>query len=454
MSRIVRSSKFRHVFGEGSKKENCYDNVKANKGAWDSNKAKANNKYVGLIWESRGGGSFAVMNNEKTGKYTSDIPLFNGHKAAVLDIDTSRFNDQLWASVSEDGNGRIWSVPNGGMTASISDPVQTLLGHKRKVGTVDFHPTADNILATSSTDFTVKIWDIESGSCAKTVSGHADIIQSVAWSRNGSQMVTACKDKKVRVFDPRSESVAHEFDGHPGVKGSRAIFIGGGNGVDEKIYAVGFSKSSDRSFSIHDARNPSNPLVKQNIDTSSGILMPFYDFDTQLLFLAGKGDGNIRYYELVNEAPYIHYIADYKSSTPQLGMAMRPKTACDIPSCEIASFLKVTNNCVEPIHFTVPRKSEMFQDDIFPDTAGPEPSLTAAAWLGGENKDPILISLETGFVPREKPEFKPTTTVEVKEEKPKTELEWKQEVEALTKRVAFLEAELVKRDARIKELEH
>lgn len=29
--------------------------------------------------------------------------------------------------------------------------------------------------------------------------------------------------------------------------------------------------------------------------------MPFFDEDTSVLFLAGKGDGNIRYYEIVNE---------------------------------------------------------------------------------------------------------------------------------------------------------
>jgi len=35
---------------------------------------------------------------------------------------------------------------------------------------------------------------------------------------------------------------------------------------------------------------------------------------------------------------------------------------------------------------------------------------------------------------------------------PKTEAEWRDEVNALTKRVAYLEAEIAKKDARIKEL--
>jgi len=38
----------------------------------------------------------------------------------------------------------------------------------------------------------------------------------------------------------------------------------------------------------------SQPLVTESIDCSSGVLFPFYDHDTKIVFLAGKGDGNVR----------------------------------------------------------------------------------------------------------------------------------------------------------------
>ena len=448
MSRIVRQSKFRHVFGTGSKQEQSYANVSPSKGAWDSNKVKASNKFVGLIWEARGGGSFAVIPNEQVGKLPANYPLVAGHKGNVLDIDFSPFNDHVVASVSEDGNGRVWSIPQGGLTQNLVEPAQSLIGHRRKVGTVNFHPTANNILATSSTDYSVKIWDIEKGTAVFDVAGHSDIINNVSWNRLGTSLVTTCKDKKVRLVDPRQQRITGEYDDHPGVKGSRAIWLGS----RETIFGVGFSKTSDRVFAIYDPRNLAAPVVKQNIDTSAGILMPFYDNDTGLLFLGGKGDGNIRYYEIVDERPFIHYVADYKSSVPQLGLALKPKTAVDVSSCEVASLLKVTNDTVEPIHFCVPRKSEMFQDDIYPPTPGPDPALTAAEWIAGQTKEPTLISLEGGFVAKEKPEFAPSEVQKEEVAKPKTEVEWKNEVDALQKRVAYLEAELVKRDAKIREL--
>ena len=38
-------------------------------------------------------------------------------------------------------------------------------------------------------------------------------------------------------------------------------------------------------------------------------------------------------------------------------------------------------------------QSELFQEDLFPDTKGDEPSLTADEWLEGKDADPKLISL-------------------------------------------------------------
>lgn len=41
----------------------------------------------------------------------------------------------------------------------------------------------------------------------------------------------------------------------------------------------------------------------------------------------------------------------------------------------------------------------MFQDDLYPDTAGPEAALEAEDWFEGKNGDPIPISLKHGYVP-------------------------------------------------------
>jgi len=213
MSRIVRSSKYRHVFGTVAKKENCYDELKPTRSAWDADFITANPLYFAVCWDSAGGGAVAVLPwasaLSANGKVNPNLPLITGHKGAVLDIAFNPFNDNLLASVSEDCTAKIWGIPEGGLKEHMTEPLQTLNGHKRKVGTCKFNPVANNILCTTSTDFSVKIWDIEKGNAPLTVDAqHADIIQSCDWNENGSLLSTTCKDKKLRVIDPRLQKIA------------------------------------------------------------------------------------------------------------------------------------------------------------------------------------------------------------------------------------------------------
>jgi len=386
-----------------------------------------------------------VLDVENRGKL-GQFPLVAGHSGEVLDIEFSPFNPSIVGSVSDDGYAKIWSIPAGGLKETLTTPVQSLSGHKRKVGTINFNPVASNVVATTSTDNSVKVWDLEKGSTIVDLPGaSSDIVQSAAWNYNGQLFSFASKDKQVRVIDPRSNSTVQQVEAHAGIKGMRVTFLG----RKEKLVTMGFSKTSERQYSLWDPRNLSTVYHSENIDTGSGILMPFYDDDTSVLYLAGKGDGNIRYYELVDEAPYIYFLTEYKSNTPQRGMAMFPKLGMDLGTCEIARLLKLTQTAVEPINFTVPRKSDIFQDDLYPPTFSGEPVLNAAEWASGKNAEPKLISLSPGFVPA-KPAESSFTAAPV--QVGKTDKELLKEFEDQTKRIAYLEAELVKRDARIRDL--
>lgn len=132
-SKFVRSSKYRHVFGTASKKEFCYDNLKVSRNAVDGNLVKVNPLYLSVNWAASGGGAFAILNLEKCGKISSEIPLVLGHTAPVIDTDFSPFDDSLVASASEDTKIMVWSIPTGGLTQHLTVPALTLSGHGRKV---------------------------------------------------------------------------------------------------------------------------------------------------------------------------------------------------------------------------------------------------------------------------------------------------------------------------------
>jgi len=140
-------------------------------------------------------------------------------------------------------------------------------------------------------------------------------------------------------------------------------------------------------------------IKRVDIDQAAGVIMPFYDPDSSLLYLAGKGDGNVRYYEMTDDTPFCFPVSEYRSTTAAKGMAMLPKRGLNIMACETARMLKLTSSSIEPLRFIVPRKSDAFQDDIFPDTYAGQASMTADEWMGGENKPPVMMSLRPGGGP-------------------------------------------------------
>ena len=89
-------------------------------------------------------------------------------------------------------------------------------------------------------------------------------------------------------------------------------------------------------------------------------------------------------------------------------MGFMPKRGLDVSKCEIARFYKLHERKCEPIIMTVPRKSDLFQDDLYPDTPGPEPALEADEWLSGQDAEPVLISLRDGYVPPKHRELRVT----------------------------------------------
>ncbi|KAL9021200.1 MAG: hypothetical protein Q9185_001601 [Variospora sp. 1 TL-2023] len=394
------------------------------KNAWDTNLVKANPQYLSVNWEASGGGAFAVIPLNEKGRLPEQIPLFRGHKAVVLDTDCLRIRRRKGGppkKCEEDYSSWkqafIWRVPEDftlrteeGEDPKDVGPLKQLTGHSRKVGHVLFNPAAANVLATSSGDYTVKIWDVEAGSPRLTLR-HTDIVQSLSWSANGSLVVTTSRDKKLRIWDVRQEAPAHTVPGHAGAKNSRVTWMG----EQDRIATTGFSKMSDRQLGLWDLRDPKEPVGGFHmLDSISGVCMPFWDEATKCLYLAGKGDGNIRYFEY--ERDRFEYLSEYKSGEPQRGVAFLPKRGVNMHENEVMRAFKTVNDSyIEPISFIVPRRAEVFQGDIYPPVVGTKPAMSAAEWFDGMEGLPPKIDLESiyeGEEPAEIPaDSKPVSRV-------------------------------------------
>nr|XP_012432977.1 coronin-2A [Taeniopygia guttata] len=394
-----RSSKFRHVYGKAASKEKCYNCVPITCNIHDNHFCAVNPSFIAVVTECVSGGAFLVIPIKQTGKLDPHYPKVCGHKGNVLDIKWNPFNDFVIASCSEDATVKIWDIPSQLLKRNITTPKKELLGHVRRVSLIEWHPTADNILFSSGYDYKIMIWNLDvTGTVlskpVKILDAHEDVVLSMSFNTDGSLLATACRDRKIRVIDPRAATVLQEgsYKSH---KANKVLFLGN----MKMLLSAGTSWWNNRQIALWDQNDLSVPLLEEDLDGSSGLLFPIYDSDTAMLYVVGKGDGNIRYYEISPEKPYLTYLMEYRSPLPQKGVGIMPKRGLDVAACEIFRFYKLipTKNLIEPISMIVPRQSESYQADIYPLTAAAQPTLTAEEWLTGINKGPVLESLRTGF---------------------------------------------------------
>jgi len=406
MAKVVRQSKFRHVYGKPKKREECYDDVKVTANSHDSVFCSINPKFLAVVTESGGGGMFIVVPMAKVGRIDRDFPGIAGHKGAVLDIKWCPFNDNIIASCSEDCTIKIWNIPDGGLIGkqNMTEAVVDLHGHQKKVMYVHWHPTAANILLSASADNHIVIWNCGMGQALVDIDCHPNLIQCISWNYDGSRFVTTCKDGQIRVINPRNGEVLKQFKGHGGgTKSTQVTFLKNG-----MIFTTGFSKMSEREYALWDAQKGIFKVMEV-IDQSNGVLFHYYDVDTAMIYLIGKGDSVVRYYEINDDLPFVHYIAMYQSAAPQRGAGFMPKRGCNPSVCEITRIFKLhTKGLVEVIPMICPRKvnaSEIFQEDLYPDTVSDTPALQADEWFEGKNADPILVSMKEYMAPCSTPKI-------------------------------------------------
>jgi hypothetical protein len=431
MSTFVRSSKVRHLFGQEAKPETHVQDLKLGAGVGDHQYIKGNTKFFACAAKG-GGGCMYVLPLDTHGKLPASTPQVTGHSSNVLDMDFNPFHENILASTSEDMTVKIWGIPEGGLTANLDTPLVNFTQHNKKVTFALFHPVAANVLGTASGDQTVKIFDIEAGN-EKWSGDVPDLIQDLKWSNDGKLLTVTSKDKNAHVFDPRvGAKPSQVFEIHDGAKTSKICYMGPDS---NNFVTVGFSKSNQRQFKLWDGKNLAEPKTVMNIDSAAGVLMPHYDEAINVLFLYGKGDGNVRFFEITDEAPYAYSTGDYKSTKAQKGGCFLPKRGNDVLGCEVDAFLKLHPDKVERIAMTIPRKSDKFQDDLFPDAPAGIPGCSSDEWWAGSKATQVLASLN----PADK---KTGAAAAPAAPRAKSAAELQMELNAANKRIADLEAEL------------
>uniref|UniRef100_A0A8D3E815 Coronin n=1 Tax=Scophthalmus maximus TaxID=52904 RepID=A0A8D3E815_SCOMX len=389
------TSKFRHIQGAVMHRDTHITNIRGlnltTPGECDGFCVNRQRMAVPLAIS---GGQIAVFERSQPGKLPDTALPTIQNSVNVVDFSWDPFDTHRLAVAGDDAKIRVWQVPEGGLKETLTEPELILQGHTEKIYSIKFHPLASGLLVSSSYDLTVRLWNLESGGEVKILTGHQDQVFGMAWSPDGKLLATVSKDGKVRIYDPRkSTAPVQEGPGPDGPRGARILWVCEG----KYLLVSGFDSRSERQLCLYSADSlSSGAIASTQVDVSPSTLIPFYDPDTSVVILTGKGDTRVLIYEIVPEEPYFMDCSCFNSPEPHKGLAFLPKTECNVRDVEIAVGLMLTKATVEPVAFRVPRvKKEFFQDDVYTDTAEWwKPALTASAWLSGSNGQHKKISLK------------------------------------------------------------
>ncbi len=121
--------------------------------------------------------------------------------------------------------------------------LHVLKGHGNLVNSAAFSPDGSHIV-TGSNDKTARIWDAKTGALRAMLTGHGNVVNSAAFSPDGSHIVTGSGDKTARIWDAETGALRATLKGHWGSVNSAAFSPDGSHIV---------TASGDKTARIWDA---------------------------------------------------------------------------------------------------------------------------------------------------------------------------------------------------------
>ncbi|KAL0479087.1 hypothetical protein AKO1_007892 [Acrasis kona] len=404
-----RHSKFSAVQGKKWERSKVHENLKVGSGHKLSSIIKTNGDLFAIPYEAAGGvmafhqvDDFVRWSQDPSAK---EFPsLIRAHPKPISDFEFCPHADhnRILATTSADETVKLWDLDLNQKENSTPKIELSQEGSLGIPNIVRFHPLVANMLYTCQSNM-IHFWDYEHGKklfSFEHMKGQGQCM-STDFMINyldgcGDVMLTGSSDKMARIWDIRSnQNKVAEVEAHGSLKPYTILSVGRSS---QLLFSVGFSKSGSREYALWDVRKVQEELQRVTIDNSASVMNPFYDQDTHLLYLAGRGDGNIRYYEIDDSNTKFLYISEYQSEQPQAGIAMMPKTSVDVNKFELSRFLKLCpDNTAHPISFGVLRKDNIegyFQEDIYPDTWNLKTTMSIQQFNSGQLAPPKRISLK------------------------------------------------------------
>ena len=278
------SVSYNHLFPKTHKRQFCYESlavasssqIRADGGA----SVAASTRFFAYPDVCAGGSAVAVLPLTSYGRRhvpttakTYQQPLLKLHSSQVHCVDFAPHDRDrtILASGASDGTLHVFRVPEEGLvedvTSANADTVTCKTGSS--VHEVRFHPTAGSI-ALLAHPKSADVWDCSTQQrvLETNATDHMQNVYSATWSFDGSRFVTTCKDKIIRLFDPRSGNCEATTMGHGSWRPSIAVWLD----RDQTFLTTGHSTDMSREVLVWVSRGRESERARERERTNERVM--------------------------------------------------------------------------------------------------------------------------------------------------------------------------------------
>jgi hypothetical protein len=173
--------------------------------------------------------------------------------------------------------------------STVTHEIRSYVGHGAAVYSCAFHPQGDKMVS-ASRDRTLKVWSVKSGTEIHSLKGHNGFVLCCVYSPNGNEICSASDDKTLKIWD--------------GETGKKLVTLKGHN---DKVYCCCYapngeqiaSASCDKTVKVWDREQGKKRCTLRN-HTSAVFSCNFSHDGKQLV--SGSDDKTIRVWDWANNA--------------------------------------------------------------------------------------------------------------------------------------------------------
>ncbi|PAX52573.1 nSTAND1 domain-containing NTPase [Brunnivagina elsteri] len=110
---------------------------------------------------------------------------------------------------------KLWQFPSLKLRQTLEGYNKSVYGHSQEVQSVAFSADGET-LASASKDWYIKLWRTRDGYMIKTITGHQDQVNSVSFNPKGDILASGSKDKTIKLWRVKDFRLINTLTGHTG----------------------------------------------------------------------------------------------------------------------------------------------------------------------------------------------------------------------------------------------